>query len=58
MCSGICTTEKKVFQLKKLRFILFQVFDLRFKKKKIILHSVWIRIQLQTFFSDSDPQHW
>jgi hypothetical protein len=39
MCSGICTTEEKVFQLKNLRFFLFQVFDLRFFKNFFILQQ-------------------
>jgi hypothetical protein len=39
------------------RFFLFQVFDLRFFTKFLFYNSVWIRIRIQirTFFSDSDP---
>jgi hypothetical protein len=63
MCSGIYTTEKNVFQLKK-------VFDKRFFAKIFILQQclnpnpnpnffrIWIRIRIQSKCSDSDPQHW
>jgi hypothetical protein len=54
ICPGICKIENKVFQLKKIRFILFQVFDLRFFTKFLFYYrySVWIRIRIQirTFF--------
>jgi hypothetical protein len=66
MCSGICTREKKVSELKNWRFYL------QFFTKILFYNSVWIRIQIRTFFggfgfgpsqnirilSDSDPQHW
>jgi hypothetical protein len=44
------TTEKKVFQLKNVRFFLFQVFNLRFFTKFLFYYSVCIRIRIQTFF--------
>jgi hypothetical protein len=55
MCSGICTTEKKVFQLKNVGFFLFQVFDLRFFTKKFILQQCLNPNPNPNFFSDSDP---
>jgi hypothetical protein len=57
MCTGICTTEKKVFHLKNLRFSLSSVWYAIFHKKFVFYNSVWIRIQIEirTFFSDSDP---
>jgi hypothetical protein len=60
MCSGSCTTEKKVFQLKNLRFFSFKYLTCDFSHKIFLFYnSVWIRIQIRTFFSDpdSDPQH-
>jgi hypothetical protein len=65
-CFRMCS----VFQLKNVRFFLFHVFGLRFFTKFLFYNSVWIRIQIWTFFgfefgsrqniriiSDSDPQH-
>jgi hypothetical protein len=61
ICSAICTTEEKVFQLENLRFFLFQVFDLQFcTHKKIILQQCLdpIRSQILTFFRiRSRPKH-
>jgi hypothetical protein len=51
MCSVTCTTEKS-FLLEKIRFFLFQVFDLQFSQKllPVFNNSVLIRIQIWTFF--------
>jgi hypothetical protein len=61
MCSGICTTEINVFQLKNLRFFSFKCLICAFSQKFFLFYSsVWIRIririQIRTFFSDSDTQ--
>jgi hypothetical protein len=63
MCSGICTTETQVFQLKSLHFLLFQVFNLKFFTKSLTLQQCldpnpnpnpnFFRIRIQPKYSDS-----
>jgi hypothetical protein len=55
--SGICTTDKNVFQLKNVpvRFFLFQVFHLRFFTIFFILQQCLDPNLNPNFFSDLDP---
>jgi hypothetical protein len=57
--------REKSFPTEKFTFFLFQVFDLPFFTKFVILQQCWIRAffgfgssQNIRILSDSDPQHW
>jgi hypothetical protein len=50
MCSGTCTSEKKIFNRETLDFFLSRVWFLILHKKFSSYNSVWIRIRIRTFF--------
>jgi hypothetical protein len=55
MCSGTCTSEKKISNIKTYFFFSFKCLICNFSQDFKFYNSVWIRIHIRTFFSDSDP---